>query len=125
MCVRFVKEGKRIVGLKLDFKTIMVTIGGITAIMVFWTLLSTQINGCTATAREKLVRPKAVEIFKEYHAPYEATLDTLKCQNKKMICQYGILVEMMKLANADKPWLYKQAKSNIDNPPGRFQEEQE
>lgn len=108
-------------GIELNFKrtiyfivTAAATIAAIGAIRV-------QCNSGIVYAQEKFVRAEAVDVFDSLHRPFETRLCALADTIGDMRDQTRILVEMMKMANSDKPDLYRDAKNRVMNS-GRFVE---
>lgn len=101
-------EKDKIIGINL--KTLGITFGSILTILLLWTALDTRCNNITVQAKEKLIRPEAISVFKEYHKPFECKLDSL-------IGLTQMLVEINKL---NDPTAYYKAKANLKNKPGSF-----
>jgi hypothetical protein len=113
MCIKLTRQGKKITGVKLDFKATVITFGTMLTIMSLWTTIEIRCNHFTINAQEKIIRPEAIKVFNELHKPFEIRVDSMQCTNK-------LIIEMIKLSNPDKPWLLTKAKSNLKNPPGSF-----
>lgn len=85
------------------------------------TIIQAKCNNGIIYAQEKFVRSEAVEVFDSLHRPFETRLCALADTIGDMRDQTRILVEMMKMANSDKPDLYRDAKNRVMNS-GRFVE---
>lgn len=113
MCIKPIKHNNKITGIKLDFKATMVSCGILLTLLTLWTAIDFRCNYLTASAQERFVKPEAIKVFNELHKPYSERVDSMQCTNK-------LIIEMIKLSNPDKPWLYAQAQKNLKNVPGSF-----
>ena len=101
-------EKDKIIG--VNFKTLSITFGLLLTMLLLWTAIDTRCNRLTVQAKENIIRPEAISVFKEYHKPFESKLDSLFDLTK-------VLVEISKL---NDPTAYCKAKANLKNKPGSF-----
>lgn len=112
MCVKLRRQGGKIVGIELNFKRTMYTVITAATVVGSVAVLKSQCNNGIAYAQEVIVKQAAVEVFDSLHRPFEGRL----CKTDTTLM---VLIEMMKMANADKPELYRNAKNAVTNS-GRF-----
>jgi hypothetical protein len=101
-------ERDKIIGVNL--KTLSIAFGSLLTILLLWTAIDIRCNMLTVQAKEAIIRPEAILVFKEYHKPFESKLDSLFDLTK-------VLVEISKL---NDPTAYSKAKDNLKNKPGSF-----
>lgn len=121
MCVKLTRTGGKVTGVQINFKRTMVTIVSISALFGALAVLKMQCNNGIAYAQETFVRGEAADVFDSLHKPFEGRLCALADTINEMRDQTKILIEMMKMANSDKPHLYRDAKNRVVNS-GRFTE---
>lgn len=112
MCVKLRRQGGKIVGIELNFKRTVVFMASLATVLGSAAAIKFQCNNGIAYAQEVIVKQAAVEVFDSLHRPFEGRL----CKTDTTLM---VLIEMMKMANADKPELYRNAKNAVTNS-GRF-----
>lgn len=121
MCVKLTRTGGRVTGIQINFKRTMVTIVSVSAFLGSLAVLKLQCNNGIAYAQETIIRDEAADVFDSLHKPFEGRLCALADTINEMRDQTKILIEMMKMANSDKPYLYRDARNRVENS-GRFTE---
>jgi len=94
----------------VNIKTLSIAFGSLLTILLLWTSIDSRCNRLTVQAKESIIRPEAISVFKEYHRPFESKLDSLFDLTK-------VLVEISKL---NDPNAYIKARANLKNKPGSF-----
>ncbi|HJZ06349.1 MAG TPA: hypothetical protein VJ327_10965 [Patescibacteria group bacterium] len=106
-------------GIELNFKRTVYTLITVAAVIAAVGAIKVQCNSGIVYAQEKFVRGTASDVFDSLHRPFEGKVCALYDTVNNMREESKIIIEMIKIANADKPDLYRNAKNAVRNA-GRF-----